>query len=93
MRKSKSLALGFLLGTLVAGGALGFIPFRLDDADLWVADLPHGCERIIGGMGDVDDNLVAQRQNGFNGRHKRIAEHEPVPDESEAADFHDSNSC
>ena len=24
MRKSKSLALGFLLGTLVAGGALGF---------------------------------------------------------------------
>ena len=66
----------------------GFIPHRLDDPDLGIADGPDQFKRAVLTASYVDDELVDDRQDGPDGLHDRIVITHRVAAKGESADLH-----
>src|SRR5207245_3641557 len=65
----------------------GFIPHRLDDPDLGIADGPDQFKRAVLTASYVDDELVDYRQDGPDGLHDRIVITHRVAAKGEATDI------
>ena len=66
--------------------APGHVPLGLEDADLRVGDRPDEIEGLVLRATDVDDDLVADRQDGADAGHDRKVQLDRVPDDGEAGD-------
>ena len=80
-----------VMGQSQAVPAQRFVPLRLDDSDFGITDGPDAFERRVGRARNIDDDLVAQRQERADGRRERIAQLDSIANEGEPADFHEAN--
>jgi len=75
-----------LPGQFMSACAVPRIPRTLDDSNLRIANGLNRVERVILGLGDIDDQLVTNRQQRPNRLQEWIPKFDPVADKRKSAD-------